>query len=54
MNRKIRIVFFLMLVVIAALSSLEVAASVPRIVAVAAEEPDEYNLYLMDLDGKTG
>lgn len=52
MKRKSRIVFFLILIVVAAFSRLEAAASMPRIVAVAAEEPDAYNLYLMDLDGK--
>jgi Tol biopolymer transport system component len=51
MKRKSRIVFFLMLV-IAALSSLKVSAFMPRVVAVVAEEPEKYNLYLMDLDGK--
>lgn len=52
MNRMSKIVLFLTFAVIAALSNLEVAASAPRVVAVAAEEPEEYNLYLMDLDGK--
>ena len=51
MKRKSRIVFFLMSV-IAALSSLKVSAFMPRVVAVVAEEPEKYNLYLMDLDGK--
>lgn len=52
MRRTSLILLLLAVLVIAVPIHAEVAASAPRIVAVAAENPDMYNLYTMEIDGK--
>jgi len=52
MTKKRKMLFFLALAALVILGNLTAAAAMPRVVAVAGEEPEKYDLYLMDLDGK--
>lgn len=52
MDRVSKLILVMTVVVVTALSSLTIEASAPKILAVAAEDGEKYNLYTMDLNGK--